>query len=330
MPSSSSLDRRGFTLIEVMAAIVIFSIVLTAVFATFTFQAQSYTTQSRVAEMQQNLRMSLDTLQRDIRMAGYGINTDITVPGSVIGGSGTVVLRGFYPADGGSSAPDGIYILYTYDVDNTVPALAPTRTATNAVTAGNSAFTVTVDNGTGTRFDNNALVILSNNTSADLYQVTGSTANSITFGSGSVINSAGHGANHYYDVGSKVSLARFVHYYIDTTVAAHPTLMVSKVGGTVSQPLAEDIEDLQFKYGVAATSDNALVSSVVDGSSLTASQLLLIRRVQLSIVARSEVFEKGWSGMRPALGNRDPGAADQYRRRVVDNVAIDIRNLRLN
>jgi type IV pilus assembly protein PilW len=326
---SYSLDRRGFTLIEVMAAVVIFSIVLTAVFATFNFQAQSYTTQSRVAEMQQNLRMTLDTLQRDIRMAGYGIYSDITVPLSVLGGgSGTVAFRGFYAADGGAGAPDNICILYTYDVDDTVTALASTLT-TSAVSASGPISGLGVTLGTGSRFTPGSLVILSNSTSADLYQVTGSDNNSITFGSNDINAGTNHMSGNFYFAGSKVSLARFVRYYIDTTIAAHPTLMVSKVGGTVSQPLAEEIEDLQFRYGVASTSSDPFVSTIVDSPSTA--QLLLIRRIQLSIIARSEVFEKGWSGQRTNIGNRTGTApTDQYRRRVVDNVAIDLRNLRFN
>lgn len=331
VPPSLSLDRRGFTLIEVLAAVAIFSIVLTAVFATFTFQAQSYTTQSRVAEMQQNLRVSLDTLLRDIRMAGYGINSDINVPLSAIGGTGTttVAVRGFYGADGGGDAPDGIYILYTYDVDNTVAALQPTQTTVGVTAVNSGTISVNVTPGTGTRFSVGDLVILNNETSADVYQVTAGDNNSITFGSTPAINANGHGANNFYDVGTKVSMARFVRYFIDAAVAAHPTLMMSKVGGTASQPLAEDIEDLQFRYGIAGQPDNILVSAIVDAPS--DSQLLLIRRIQLSIIARSEVYEKGWSGQRPLIGNRTVTApTDQYRRRVVDNVAIELRNLRLN
>jgi hypothetical protein len=239
-----------------------------------------------------------------------------------------VAVRGFYDADGGTTAPDGIYILYTYDIDNTVAALQPTLT-TAAVTAANSGVTVSVTSNTGTRFSVGDLVILNNETSADLYQVTARDNNSLTFGSAAAINANGHGANHYYDVGTKVSLARFVRYFIDSTVAAHPTLMVSKVPGAVSQPVSEDIEDLQFQFGVAATSDNALVSTVVD--SPTDAEILRIRRLQLSIIARSEVYERGWTGRRSNIGNRTGTApTDQYRRRVVDDMSIELRNLRLN
>ena len=172
------------------------------------------------------------------------------------------------------------------------------------------------------------LVLLNNDTSADLYQVTARDNNSVTFGANN-INSNGHGAGHFYDVGTKVSLARFVRYFIDATNATHPTLMVSKVGGTASQPLAEDIEDLQFRYGIAATPDNVLVSAIEDSPS--DSELLRIRRIQLSIIARSEVYEKGWGGQRPNIGNRAGTApTDQYRRRVVDDMWIELRNIRLN
>ncbi len=51
-------SEAGFSLIEVMAALVILSIALTAVFATFISQQKSFTVQSRVAEMQQNLRQA--------------------------------------------------------------------------------------------------------------------------------------------------------------------------------------------------------------------------------------------------------------------------------
>lgn len=327
--------RKGSTLIEVLTALLIFSIVLTAAFATFNFQKQSYTTQTRVAEMQQNLRAAMDTLLRDLRMGGYGLNSNINVPLSVVGGTGTstIIMRGFQGADGGSSAPDGIYILYAYDMDNTVPAMQPTLT-TASVTAGNGGVTasVTLGTGVGNRFSVDDLVLLNNGTTADLYQVTSGDNGSVTFASSRTINAFGHGGN-VYDVGSKVSRARFVRYFIDGTDAAHPRLMVTRLPGSVSQPVADDIEDLQFVYGIASSNDNALVSSTVNALSSDASSdpdRQRIRRINLSIVARTGVYEKGWHGQRPTLGNRSAGSVDQYRRRILNNMTVDIRNIRLN
>ena len=65
---------------EVMSALVILAIAMTAVFATFISQQKSFTVQNRVAEMQQNLRQAVEYMSRDIRLAGYGIPDNVTIP----------------------------------------------------------------------------------------------------------------------------------------------------------------------------------------------------------------------------------------------------------
>jgi hypothetical protein len=106
--------------------------------------------------------------------------------------------------------------------------------------------------------------------------------------------------------------------------------MVTRLPGTVSQPVADDIEDLQFVYGLASSVSNSLVSGAPVNAPANDSERQRVRRINLSLVARTGVYEKAWQGRRPALGNRDAGGTDQYRRRILDNVAVDIRNIRLN
>jgi prepilin-type N-terminal cleavage/methylation domain-containing protein len=67
------LSRKGFTLIELLVAMVLSFILIGAVYGTFTSQQKSYTVQDQVAETQQNARMAMNILLRDIRMAGYGM-----------------------------------------------------------------------------------------------------------------------------------------------------------------------------------------------------------------------------------------------------------------
>ncbi|MBI3594574.1 MAG: prepilin-type N-terminal cleavage/methylation domain-containing protein [Nitrospirae bacterium] len=66
-------NNSGFTLTEIMVTVAIFAIVLTAVFATFTSQFNSYQTQEDVATVQEDIRSAAETLTRDIRNAGYGV-----------------------------------------------------------------------------------------------------------------------------------------------------------------------------------------------------------------------------------------------------------------
>lgn len=68
---NKSSKSNGFTLVELLVAMVITGIVSTAIFSTFQSQQKSYLIQEQVAEMQQNLRAAMNMTVRDIRMAGY-------------------------------------------------------------------------------------------------------------------------------------------------------------------------------------------------------------------------------------------------------------------
>lgn len=63
--------EHGFTLIELMVAMGMASIVVGVIYSAYNIQTKIYTDQDKVAEMQQNIRSGLLYLQREARMAGY-------------------------------------------------------------------------------------------------------------------------------------------------------------------------------------------------------------------------------------------------------------------
>jgi prepilin-type N-terminal cleavage/methylation domain-containing protein len=76
-------SRNGFTITEVMIAMVIASAIVTTIYQTFHSQQRSYTMQSGTAAMEQNLRSGLYLLTRELRSAGYNPQqtpTDSSVP----------------------------------------------------------------------------------------------------------------------------------------------------------------------------------------------------------------------------------------------------------
>ncbi len=88
-----SKKKNGITLIELLIALVLCSILTAALYRAFISQQKTYTIQDQVADMQQNARIALAQMAREIRMAGYGgevlsifgdINgfTDIITPAS--------------------------------------------------------------------------------------------------------------------------------------------------------------------------------------------------------------------------------------------------------
>lgn len=63
--------KNGFTLIEILIAMAIGSIVSAAIFVTYQSQQKSYVIQEDVAAMQQNLRAAMYLMEKEIRMAGF-------------------------------------------------------------------------------------------------------------------------------------------------------------------------------------------------------------------------------------------------------------------
>jgi prepilin-type N-terminal cleavage/methylation domain-containing protein len=85
--------KNGVTLIELLIALVLSSILTAALYRIFISQQNTYTVQDQVVNMQQNARIAMGQMTKEIRMAGYGgdmlsvfghINgfTDIITPAS--------------------------------------------------------------------------------------------------------------------------------------------------------------------------------------------------------------------------------------------------------
>jgi len=81
---------RGFSLVELMVALLITLILLAGVGQIFLSSRKSYTIQNTLGRMQENGRHALETLATDLRRAGYwGGNADITAIGDYTpGGAG--------------------------------------------------------------------------------------------------------------------------------------------------------------------------------------------------------------------------------------------------
>jgi type IV pilus assembly protein PilW len=69
-PISLRYSNHGFTLIELMIALVVSLLALAAIYSTFLAQHRSYQVQSETSDMQQNIRAAMFYMQREIRMAG--------------------------------------------------------------------------------------------------------------------------------------------------------------------------------------------------------------------------------------------------------------------
>ncbi len=129
----------GFTLTELMVAMAIGMVVLSAVTTTFMAQARFYNAQEQINEMQQNARGALDVITRELKMAGYKPNGG-TFDGVTYSVS-QLMIQADLDGNGGirTSSSANEQITYAYDSTNkritrkmgtgTVEALADNITA---------------------------------------------------------------------------------------------------------------------------------------------------------------------------------------------------------
>ena len=79
MRASTLRGQAGFTLVELMVAMSIFLLILVGIFQVFDPSHRAYQTSERKLDVQQNARVAMDTMARQIRMTGYfpeNIDTD--------------------------------------------------------------------------------------------------------------------------------------------------------------------------------------------------------------------------------------------------------------
>jgi type IV pilus assembly protein PilW len=76
-------SNQGFTMVELLVAMVVSLLAMGAIYSTFLAQHRSYQVQKETSEMQQNVRTAMYFMQREIRMAGS--NPFKSLPLSVFG-----------------------------------------------------------------------------------------------------------------------------------------------------------------------------------------------------------------------------------------------------
>jgi type IV pilus assembly protein PilW len=111
-PQSRNM-MRGFSLVELMVVLVLTSMSAAAIYRVFVSFSTSYDIQDQVTELQQNLRVGMPKMIRDIRMAGYdpneigGIGFTTMSTNTIIFGYGSTTV-GYTIADLPVSDPDGM------------------------------------------------------------------------------------------------------------------------------------------------------------------------------------------------------------------------------
>ena len=318
-----SKSRPGFTLVELLVAMAMGLIVLTVMFTMFRTSQRSYTLQDYVAEMQQNLRVAMYSVSRDLRMAGCGVNLlNQLVPTVEVYNSGAWNNLQGVTATNSTTGPDRIELfigdIQSGEYDATITKAMPDASAI-------------LDVDTVANFEEGDWVIISNGVNAALFQVTHVSLASLDiqhnpggdapYNPPAAFKAFPHGGG--YTMGSRLynfGNGRWVTYYIDTTDPDHPTLVADLHDPSgVPAVVAENIEDMQFHYFLADGTDTDNPSG--DENNIRAIRVTFSARTDAQDMDAASVFNP------LVVEDHDPGAVgnDGYRRRLLSTI-IKVRN----
>lgn len=106
---------QGFTLVELLIAMGVGTVVLAALSNVLIMQNESHSVQEQVAEMQQNGRAAIEMICRELRQAGCDPGGSATTAGIATAGSNSITFRQDLNGDGDTSDADEsiTYSLYT-------------------------------------------------------------------------------------------------------------------------------------------------------------------------------------------------------------------------
>lgn len=142
------IRSAGFTLVEVLIVMVIMGVVVTAVYNLYTSTDKTANTSEEVVEVQQNLRIALDQIARDTRMAGFLIPNGSTPILAAPSGStdnndnGTCIDSGETPGPG---AGNGCFSFQTATLSGRVARITGTPSGASPADA-NTGYLLTVGN----------------------------------------------------------------------------------------------------------------------------------------------------------------------------------------
>ncbi len=334
-------DVSGFTLIELMVALMISAIVLTGVMSIFSTNYQSYLLQDDAATMQENLRAGAIVLERDLQMISSGmIGADraggfnmvrVDKEGSPVSGNASLTFENNAGDLSGTGESDRLTIRYNTmnphkptekcgsAVKNASGVLAcdqlPIITLASAIsssskqltikeslsTAPYSTWTQPCYCGTGTysKYNFSALITASDGSGSDVFFITGGPNPT----DGNVLQTTSDMAKaDGYPVGSKISFFTMktykeVMYYVKDNTMRQRVIKYSDrtpdgnpvpASAPQDQPIAENIEDLQFAFWWDMNGNGQVDQNEwVNNRTLTDAESFQVRLVRISLLGRT-------------------------------------------
>lgn len=307
LPARAPAFQRGVTLIELMVGVVVGLLATLVITQTLVFAEAQKRTTTNGADAQVNGTLSLYTLERDLKEAGYGLTTVSSSLGCEIrstykGAASNFTLAPVVITAGAAGASDTIRVLGSSKDNYSVPALIVKDHPANAAN-------FFVNTGVGIADGDFMLAIPETPDASNwcsLFQVTDSKAGAGPgLGNNQVLHNSGQSdwnnpggstifPNTGYNTGSYLlNLGAIINrsYSISNNLDLQLATFSSTSATTITENLFPNIVQLQAFYGKDTNADGSVdvYDKVIPTTQAGWSQILTVR---VAVVARSTQFER--------------------------------------
>lgn len=259
------ISNRGFTLVELMVTLAMTALLVTAMYALFGDQEKVYATEEQIIQMQQNARVAMEMISRDVRMAGFfgcGFSSSTNFTDTVRNTNGDILFNmapitgldnlGGQNSYGAESGTDLLVLSY---------ADQNTSSQVDAPPMNNSAASIHLS--TAGILNIGDIAVVTDCTYTSVFQIT-----NLQYSGQSVVHDTNQGGGnpdpanstkdlgHVYEPGSRMYKLAQKYYWVDSNLQLH--VANGGYNATLSkwQPdnqeaaIADNIENLQLEYGV--------------------------------------------------------------------------------
>jgi type IV pilus assembly protein PilW len=306
-------QQRGFSLVEIMVALVIGMIVTIVITQVMSFYGSQKRTTSGTSDAQTSGTLALYSIQREVQQAGYGLPLFDTVNPPLKCNLADIAMATVVTG----ATSDTVTVRYGDS------AVAGTPVPLLVGSLGNAAL---VDTSIGCKVGDDVLV--TRGALCNLTRVTVVAASNVTLA----------GASTNVDAGSSLScLGRW--RTVQFSVVANQLVRTESAPGVapVAAPIGSEVVVIKAQYGLSVTANGSATDNVVAlWTSAAPADRNQIKAIRVAVVARSGLLEKNVvTNVAPVAWNA-PGApvinltADpnwqRYRYRVFETI-IPLRNM---
>ena len=320
--------QKGFSLIELMVAITIALIIVGAIGYFYLGTRQAYRSTDNLSQLQENQRVALDVIARDIRMAGYmgcvniggsQLNVIATTPPSTTPGT----MAQIYKNGAGWVNPTGIPGIARVAGTDVIEvrfagASANVQSKMLSVNAQIKIFTNPASFAAGD------VLMVSDCSSTDIFKATTVSASTspVTIAHGAGANTAVK-LSKIYDTNATIMAFHDVSYFIGTNPATgNPELYRFDAGIATATPeaIAENVENMQARYGLDNNGDGAVD---IYGTTIPAGANVIALQVGMVFVGTDNAVATSAQTYN-LLGTAYP--APNTRLRQAANITVVLRN----